>query len=296
MIIFVTRRGLASETVCGDCGTIVTCHHCKSPVVLHKSSAGVEANFFLCHVCGERRSAHEKCVICTSWKLVPLGIGIERVEDEIMKLAPSLPCLRLDSDSAKTSAAAEKVVKRFSEASKGVLLGTEMLLHQTIEPADTSAIVSLDSLFAVPDFRIHEKVVHLILAVRGLSKETFLLQTRNPEEELLHDAITGHLANFYRREIALREQFHYPPFSTLIKVTVEGTKDSSTAIFEQLIAAIQPQNVSVFPAFVKTGPKKHALHGLIKVPRGGWPDKKLGEVLTQLPRNSTININPESVF
>ncbi len=296
VILFATRRGLATETVCGDCGSIVRCSSCHAPVVLHQSSSAGGNNFFMCHRCGERRSAHERCTTCTSWKLVPLGIGTERVEEELKRLVPELPRFRLDTDTATTPAMAKKIVKNFTKAPFGVLVGTEALLHHELELADVCAVVSLDALFAIPDFRIHEKIVHLILELRSLTKGPFLLQTRNPDEEILSDAITGHLANFFRREVEVRKKFLYPPFSILLKVTVEGNKNSITAIMNQFQNDILPRTISIFPAYVKSGRTGHALHGLIKIPRAEWIDTPLAHTLARLPPQVSINVNPESVL
>ena len=79
IFLYAARKGMASITICGDCGNNVVCLECGSSVVLHTKETG---NFFLCHRCGERRSAEEVCKVCGSWKLMPLGIGIEKVKGE----------------------------------------------------------------------------------------------------------------------------------------------------------------------------------------------------------------------
>jgi primosomal protein N' (replication factor Y) len=69
MFVFTGRRGLSPSTVCADCGNVVKCNSCGAHTVLHKSST---ENFFLCHKCGERRSAYEKCAYCNGFKLTTL--------------------------------------------------------------------------------------------------------------------------------------------------------------------------------------------------------------------------------
>jgi len=296
IILFATRRGLAPSTVCGDCGNLVRCTTCKAPIVLHRSSAGGGGNFFLCHSCGERRDAAEKCAHCDSWKLVPLGIGTERVEEELARLFPTLPRTTIDSSTAPSQAKLNQMVETFLSSPKGVLVGTESLLYANLKQVETVAIVSLDSLFSIPDFRIHEKIVHLILSLRSLAQHNFILQTRNPSEEVLKDAYTGHLADFYRRETSIRERFKYPPFSVLIKVTLQGDKDAIAEQMERLRHDLEPIPFTVFPAFIRTTSGKHALHGLMKIPRKEWVDERIFKILRSLPPDTIVQVNPESLF
>ena len=142
MFMFVARRGLSPTTVCNDCGNIVICSVCKAPTVLHRSN---KENFFLCHRCGERRSAMEKCAKCDSWNLTALGIGMERVHQELSGKFPSMKIFRIDSDSAPTQKIATKTVESFYESPGSLLLGTEMALLCLREKIDSVAIVSIDS-------------------------------------------------------------------------------------------------------------------------------------------------------
>jgi len=295
-ILFSTRRGLSPTTVCGDCGSIVKCKSCHASVILHRGNLESGGNFFLCHSCGERRSAAEKCVVCGNWKLIPLGIGSELIEDEIKKIFPKLSVSRIDSDTATTQKKAEQIVTKFQNSPSGVLIGTEAMFFTGIKPVDNVCIVSLDALFSIPDFRIHEKIIHFIMSLRDLSLNTFILQTRNPDEAVLRDAYAGHLADFYHREIKMRRHLSYPPFSVLIKITAEGDKDDISKIMETIRTDISPYDLSVFPAFIKTSRNKHALHGIIKVPYGKWVDEKLLRVIKKLPASILICVNPESVL
>ncbi len=306
IILFAARRGLAPTTLCGDCGALVRCHICNAPVILHKSSKSAESetlranakfgNFFLCHNCGKRRDAAERCNSCGGWRLVTLGIGTSHVEEECRRLFPNLPLIRLDLDTAPSGVRAKELVRKFNALSYGVLIGTEVILNHDCKPADYSAIVSLDALFAIPDFRIHEKIFHLILALRALGTKKFLLQTRTSEEGVLRDAVVGNSLNFYRREIALREHFLYPPFSVLVKVTMSGEREKIAKEMIILSKALLPRELIVFPTFITARAKGHTLHGIIKVPRNEWPDDKILEALYSLPFSSVIHINPENVL
>ncbi|MES2059525.1 MAG: hypothetical protein V4438_00680, partial [Patescibacteria group bacterium] len=157
IFIYSARRGISSQTVCRDCGTTVLCKKCEAPAVLHNRG---EENLFICHHCGASRSALMQCEKCESWNLIPLGIGIERVEEELKKIT-SAEIIRLDSDTAKTAKEAQTKIDKFLASRGGILLGTDLgLRFLPDESVDFAAISSVDSLASLPDFRTNERVMH----------------------------------------------------------------------------------------------------------------------------------------
>ena len=50
-----------------------------------------------------------------------------------------------------------------------------------------------------------------------------LIQTYNPENELIEKAVAGDYIDFYDNELKLREVLNYPPFFKLIKLTFRHT-------------------------------------------------------------------------
>lgn len=293
LFIFVARRGLFPSTVCADCGSIVKCNTCDAPTVLHKASA---ENFFLCHRCGEHRSALEKCRDCQSWRLSAFGIGIEAVEEELKVNFPNLKIFKIDSDSVNTHKKAIDVMTKFYASPGSVLLGTEMALLYLQDQVANSAVVSIDSFFSIPDFRINEKVMNILLKIRASTSRTFLVQTRDIEQKILRYALAGNLADFYRDEVKNRETLSYPPFSLPIKITLQGDKKTVLAGMEQLQKDLAPYEVDVFPAFIPIQKGKFSMHGLIKVKNKEWVDKNLLNKLNALPPQYTINIDPESLL
>ena len=293
LFIFVARRGLFPSTVCGDCGNLVKCNTCGAPTVLHKAA---NENFFLCHRCGEHRSALEKCSNCQSWRLSAYGIGIEAVEEEIKLKFPNTKIFKIDSDSTSTHKKATDIMNKFYASPGSILLGTEMALLYLKDTVANTAVVSIDSFFSIPDFRINEKVMNILLKIRAATSRNFLIQTRDIDQKILKYAIGGNLAEFYRDEIKERETLAYPPFSILIKITLQGDKKSVLAGMEQLQKDMAPYEVDIFPAFIPINKGKFSMHGLIKVKRGDWIDLTLLNKLGTLPPQYTINVDPESLL
>lgn len=294
MIIFTARRGLAPQTVCGDCGTTVTCETCEAPVVLHNSK--VESKrYFLCHHCGKERSALEGCKNCGSWKLITLGIGTDTIYEEIIKKFPNRPIFRLDRDSAKTDKQARDIAKKFNDSQDGILIGTEFSLNY-LNPVNHVAIASLDSLFSLPDFRINERICHILLQAQTLSQEYLLIQTRNATHPLLEYIQSGNLNEFYKSEISARKELDYPPFSTFIKITIEADKATAAKEMGKLQNLLEKWNTTIFPAFIPSVAGKSILHMLITLRPKDWPDDELRHILVNLPPDFTVSVHPESLL
>ncbi|MSR71161.1 MAG: hypothetical protein EXS50_00600 [Candidatus Taylorbacteria bacterium] len=297
LFILTTRRGLSPTTLCGDCQNIVTCNNCDAPVILHNQKKdNVEQNYFLCHRCGARRSAEETCKTCNSWKLATVGIGIELVEEKIKKRFPDIKVFRIDSDIIKTDKALRSTLTSFYSNPGSILIGTEMALSYLHEKIENSVIISIDSLFSIPDFKIHEKILYTILKIRSITSKTLILQTRNPNEKILDYALKGNLIDFYRNEINMRKTFEYPPFSILIKITLEGEREAIDKEMTRIKEILNPYPIDIFPSFTKTPKGKSVLHSLIKIDRKLWPDPQLLEKLYTLPPHVMIKVDPESLL
>lgn len=293
MFIFTTRRGLSPSTVCADCGNIVKCNTCGAHTVLHKSPA---ENFFLCHKCGERRSALEKCSNCFGWRLSTLGIGAENVEEKLKEIYPNGKIFRIDSDITPTHKKAEQVAEKFYNSPQSILIGTEMALLYLTEKIENSAVVSMDSFFSIPDFRINERVLNILLKMRAMTNRKLIIQTRDIKQKVFSYAVEGNLVDFYKEEIDDRKMLKYPPFSTLIKISISGTKDEVIECVENLQKQIGVYELDIFPAFIPQSKGKYGVNGIIKIPEKEWPNKRLADIFKSLPPNFTVNIDPDSLI
>ncbi len=295
LFIFALRRGHSPITACDDCGNIVTCRNCSRTVVLHTSPESGK-NYFMCHICGERRSADENCTACNSWRLTPLGIGIDKVSDEITSNFPDIEIFKIDADSTKTNKEIDDRLERFKNRPGSILLGTELALQYLNEKIDHIAIASLDSLFSLPDFRIQEKIMYNLVRLRAQATRSILVQTRKIDQKVFEFGLKGNLSDFYRATIDERKQYDYPPFSILIKITIEGNKDEIAKTMADVAKFLEPHELDIFPAFTSTVRGKSVIHGLIKIASHAWPDAELTNKLRSLPPNVMVKINPESLL
>jgi primosomal protein N' (replication factor Y) len=295
LFIFANRRGLSPVTVCDDCGNIVMCKQCKATVVLHTSEE-TGKNFFMCHICGDRRSAEEDCLTCGSWRLTPLGIGIDRVYEEIRSCFKDVEIIKIDSDTTKTDKEVREAIEKFKSKPGSILLGTELAIQNFGDKVDHVAIVSLDSLFSLPDFRIQEKIMYTLVRLRAQATRSILVQTRKAEQKVFEYGLKGNLSDFYRTAVDERKQFDYPPFSTLVKITIEGKKDEIANTMADVAKFLEPHDIDIFPAFTATVRGKSIIHGLLKIATHAWPDPDLSKKLRSLPPNVMVKVNPESLL
>lgn len=297
--LFCGRKGMHPETVCSDCGEIVTCENCNAPVVLYaRKNANKEIkNLFVCHHCGERRDADVLCKKCNGWRLATLGIGTEKVYEEIKKLFPDTLVQILDKENAKNHKEAVKIRNSFYENPGSILIGTEMALAYLNQEIENTAVVAMDSFFSIPDFRINEKIFHILLEMRALSQKNMIVQTRQDTLPLFDHALKGNLIDFYRDEIQERKEINYPPFVTNIKLTIEGSRVAIKKQMDEIVESLKPFEVSVFEAF---SPKKTAgiytLHGLITLPKNTWINDELLTKLRNLPPYIMLKIDPDTLL
>ncbi len=291
--LYITRRGLSPLTVCGDCGTVVTCTNCSAPITLHGTG---EKRFFLCHRCGERRPAEERCKVCNSWKLVTLGIGSELVEEKVRELFPDAPIIRIDKEATPTLPRGIKAISTFYSSPGSILIGTEMALLYLDKKIENAAIVSIDSLFSIPDFRINEKVMSILARIRTRTEKKFLVQTRYANLPIIASALSGNANDFYREEIKERKLFNYPPACLLIKITYRGEKNVAWKEMEHVQKLLAPREFSIFPAFIESVKGKHVVNGLLRLSPKEWPNPTLLELLLSLPPAFTIKVDPENLL
>lgn len=297
-LLFGARRGLYPLTVCGDCGAVAVCARCAAPVVLHKTAAEPKrgGNLFVCHSCGATRRPDDRCASCGSWRVTPLGIGTERIEEAARAAAPGMPVLQLDSGTATTKKKARDIAARFAAAPRALLVATSMAIPYLAEEVAYTIVVSLDATFTLPDFRINERVFRILLALRALTTKHFMVQTRMENISLFTHVLRGNVMNFYREELAQREKLRYPPFVNLIKITRSGSEAAVQSDMARLADDLAGYDCATYPAFIARIKGKHVMHALLRIPRGAWPDKELLARLRKLPPSYAIEVDPPSIL
>jgi primosomal protein N' len=296
VFLWGVRRGLAPLTACRDCGSIFSCPRCDVPFVLHREGVKTRLrNIFICHTCEERKSAEVTCTKCGSWRLQALGVGVEQSAQEAREFFPNANVYEIHADAVKTDKKAENIAEDFAGSRGAILIGTE-LAFSYVKSAALCAVTSADSLFSLPDFRIHEKILRKLLEVKLKAERAFVAQTRYPQEKLFQSLIQGNLMDFYRNEISSREQFAYPPFSVIVKIRFEGAETEvaqKAQYIEKLFEAYHP---SIFPAFTPKIKDRYQVNAVMKVPAAKWPHDDILSKLLSLPPYYRVKVDPEDLL
>jgi primosomal protein N' (replication factor Y) (superfamily II helicase) len=313
--VYTARRGLTPLTACRDCGSTVLCNSCSSSAILHKGRESTQ-NIFVCHSCGAIRSAHERCKYCSSWRLESTGVGAELVEETIREMLPSVPLFVLSRDNVSSHSVAKKTTNKFYDSRNGILLGTEMALAYLTRSVETSAIVSLDALLAIPEWNSYERVHSIVLRIRERTLHTLYIQSRRSDEKIFSFIESGMIRDFYKEELTERERFEYPPFATFIKLSVYGSRVKVENDMRELERILHPHILSGVSHTAHVIRGKYVQHGFLRLPAGAWPEKPqlpIGNTSTEnmvvarntptlldkiraLPPSIIVTIDPESVL
>lgn len=227
-IIFFNRRGYSRQVLCRDCGNVIRCENCDVALNYHKDQGVLK-----CHFCNATYKMPSACPECGSINLSYNGIGTQKVVDEIKRLFPSARLLRMDNDTTSGKEGHFKILKDFSDKKADILVGTQMVAKGHDFPAVTLVgILDADMSLYFSDYRSGERTYQLITQVAGRSgradkKGKVVLQTYNPDNEVLRFAINYDYVGFFEREKAVRKSTNFPPYSLVLRIMVEADDDKN---------------------------------------------------------------------
>ncbi len=236
VMLFLNRRGYHTAQMCLSCSHVLQCPHCDLNLTFHLGD-----NLLACHLCDYRLSPPPRnCPKCHAENTFKFkGAGTEMVERALHAIFPEVRTLRLDADTTRHKGSHELLFKQFRSGKADVLIGTQMIAKGLHFPQVTLVgVLNADGSLQIPDFRASETVFQLLTQVagrsgRGALKGEVIIQTHLPDHSVIELAKQQNYEGFFAQEIALRQLFHYPPFTHLIKLTFKG-KDSQAV---QLLAS-----------------------------------------------------------
>jgi primosomal protein N' (replication factor Y) len=224
-IVLLNRRGFSSFVACRSCGERVECMNCSVTLTFHKRDRRL-----LCHYCGYAEKVPSVCPKCSSEHIYFMGLGSERVEEELHRAFPAARIARLDRDTVTGKRQYETILHDFREGNYDILVGTQMIAKgHDIPNVTLVGVVSADVGLGVPDFRAAERTFQLLTQVagragRGSVPGIVLIQTINPDHYAVRIAAAQDYQAFYEKELAFRRMMRYPPFSAMANVLVRSEK------------------------------------------------------------------------
>ncbi|HEY51244.1 MAG TPA: primosomal protein N' [Dehalococcoidia bacterium] len=302
-ILFLNRRGGATFIQCRRCGFVLRCHRCEVPLTHHYTE-----DVLVCHQCNYRTAVPDRCPRCFSRQMKYLGLGTQKVEQEVSYALPGARLLRWDSDMTRSKESHEKILRQFRDHKADILIGTQMVAKGLDLPRVTLVgVVSADTSLNLPDFRAGERTFQLLSQVAGRAGRgplggQVIIQTFSPEHYAIRAAANHDYLAFYEREIDYRRQLHNPPFSRLATLTYshinnaicqrEAEKMRNILTLERDARGISALNlIGPAPAFI------HRLRGRYRwqiILRG----TELSSFLSQItfPQGWAIDIDPVSLL
>lgn len=225
MILFVNRRGYAPTVVCRKCGETLECDACDVSLTYHEADRRLH-----CHYCGKKTAMPPVCPVCGSKYLKTCGVGTQKVEEEIKKLYPSVPCVRLDMDSTKGRDMHQKLVNSFRSGEAKIMIGTQMIAKGLDFPnVSLVGAILADLSVNLPDFRAAERSFQLLTQVAGRAgrSETsgrVIIQSYKPEHYAIQLSASQDYRAFFEKEIDRRKKGLYPPYTKMLRLMMENAK------------------------------------------------------------------------
>jgi primosomal protein N' (replication factor Y) len=228
-LLFLNRRGFANFILCPDCGHTFKCPNCSVTLTYHLRDRTLQ-----CHYCDYRIQAPGDCPKCQGHRLQGMGIGTERLEQEIKTLFPETQVARMDRDTVSRRRSHLQILKRLESGSIDILVGTQMIVKGHDFPNVTFVgVVSADTSLHFPDFRSSERTFQLLTQVAGRAGRgkffgEAVIQTFNPDHYSILRAKDHDYVGFYQEEIQFRKALEYPPFSRFINFRLVGNSEKRT--------------------------------------------------------------------
>jgi primosomal protein N' (replication factor Y) len=249
-LLFLNRRGFSTQITCFTCGRVERCPDCDIALVFHADTGSLR-----CHYCDHGAAPPERCPGCGSDESALLGVGTERVEEEVRARFPEARVARLDRDVASRRGATLGVLRALREHSVDVVVGTQMLAKGHDFPGvRLVGVVHADLGLHFPDFRAAERTFQLLTQVagragRGREPGRVVVQTWVPEHYALRRVPDHDYEGFYREELAQREALGYPPCGSLARALVSAPEqDAASATAEALAAAARAEVQRLAPS------------------------------------------------
>lgn len=227
-ILYLNRRGFATVVLCRDCGYVVPCPACEIPFALHADGR------LVCHRCGQQvPRAPTLCPACGSGRIRHLGVGTQRVEEDVRAAVPQARLVRLDRDAVKAKGAHAAMYERMRSGQAQVIVGTQMVAKGFDLPGvSLVGIVNADTQLNLPDFTAAERTFELLTQVLGRSGRGAVgglgvLQTYLPDHYAIRAAAVHDYETFAEQELMARKRFGYPPFGRLVLLQTAAAKEAT---------------------------------------------------------------------
>ena len=247
-LIYLNRRGSARLVMCEVCGWQLLCPNCDLPLVYHS-----DKHQGRCHTCGHTAEPPANCPTCGSADIIYKSVGTKAIAQSLAKIFPNLAVHRFDSDTSAEESL-HSVYEQLKAGEIDVLVGTQLLAKGLDLPklGMVGIVIAETSLF-LPDYTAEERTFQLLYQVmgrvgRGHNPGRVVIQAYDPRAPVIRAAVAKDWDSFYKTTLAERQQFRFPPFSYLLKLTAKratarGAETAARHLREVLLAQKLPVEI-----------------------------------------------------
>jgi primosomal protein N' (replication factor Y) len=315
-ILLLNRRGYSNFVFCPSCKHTLHCRNCDVTLTFHKSKTfsgdrmrtvtGKHMNYgyAVCHYCLAQTLVPEKCPLCGKG-MAMIGLGSQRLEEELAKKFPSARTSRIDSDSM-AGRDYYRLLRDFSEGRIDILAGTQMLAKGLHFPNVTLVgIISADTCLYLPDFRANERTFQLISHVAGragrsVKKGMVFVQTFLPNQPAIQFALNGDFDGFVEEELKHRRACNLPPFWRLAAIVMRDTHFDKLEVAcrtmrERIDYIIERDNLPAvvrgpIPAVISRIQRFHRMQIIIQAPEAAVVQQLFSSLRAGRPVRPTVKV------
>jgi len=228
VLIFLNRRGYANFILCRECGYVFKCNNCDISLTYHADS-----NLLRCHYCDFKQELPASCPECGSRYIREFGVGTEKIEEELIRFFPGAVVDRMDLDTTTRKDSHRQILARLERGETDILVGTQMIAKGHDYPnISVVGVITADTILNIPDFRSSERTFQLLTQVagrtgRGDKEGKAFIQTYTPGHFSIQAAARHDYKDFFQREIKLRKELSYPPYTQLANIVVQGYRENT---------------------------------------------------------------------
>ncbi|MCL1793672.1 MAG: primosomal protein N' [Oscillospiraceae bacterium] len=322
-IIFQNRRGYFNFLSCRSCGESVMCPNCSISLKLHAGEKNGKVkrvpSKLVCHYCGHTSEVPAVCPGCKSDKLLMFGSGTQKCEDDLGEFFPEAKIARMDSDVASTKNSHTRILDSMKNDEVDILVGTQMITKgHNFKNVTLAAILFADQGLFLDDYRANERMFETIVQVTGRAGRyekngRGIIQTYNPENEIIKYAIAQDYAGFYKKEIRLRKASVFPPFCDICTINAISEFENETIATAKKIGEMLQNRMKdefrevkaiiygPFPATIYKLNKNFRMRFVIKCKMNKKTKEMLSLILADIQKQATkkvsvnIDVNPNMI-
>ncbi|MCL2773887.1 MAG: primosomal protein N' [Oscillospiraceae bacterium] len=331
-ILFQNRRGYYNFISCRSCGEVVMCPNCSISLKLHaeekygrykrdksENNSRRTPSKLVCHYCGYTSDIPKVCPKCQSEHMRSFGSGTQKCEDDVGAIFPDAKIMRMDSDTTTSKHSHMRILNSVRNGEADILIGTQMVTKgHNFKNVTLVGILFADQGLLLDDYRSNERTFEMIVQVAGRAGRyekngRAVIQTYNPDSDVIKYAISQDYKEFYKKEIKLRKASVFPPFCDICVINIVSEFENeavatSKKIGEMLKGYMAGEYKDVkavifgpFPAPIYKLNRTYRMRYIIKCKTNKRTKEMLALILTEIQKQATkkvsvsIDVNPNMI-